>query len=404
MKKIILFLTLSVLFFSCNKKNEIQSIDEENLFTLNYGNFEKELNIFGVDKIGKLTTSVTMKDGFFYIVNGQNQKILSFNSYGDLLSVYYNEDFYSEKYKGLVSKLNSNLWKPIMYPFELDGKIVVDSKKYMYAVGYVPKERIEQDENEKLIYSQVVLRFSSDGTVLDYIGQQGPSGTPFPFIRQIYVTQKNELVVVCNSNNGSCTYWFSADGYLKYKIPVTDKDIPEEVFDANLIGDSEIFTTIENIIPDYSSETLFVKVDYYCSFIDSESKINSGINYLETVIYPLDIKTGTYEKSIIIPPFEESITEDFSKITYKIPYDFLGISKSGWLFFIISTDEGYCVQMLNSKTQNVIKRTLPVKHEEILFSSINLSDEGIISAILAQKEKCKIVWWKTDSLIDSVIK
>ena len=226
-KTITLFLIfLTLFFYSCSRKNLLQSVSEEELFSLKYGNFEDELNLFGITNIGKVTTSITMKDGFFYIVNGQNQKILSFNSYGDLLSVYYNEDFYKEKFPLLFSKSTQGLSKAVSYPFEFDGKIVVDSKKYMYAVGIVPKERNEQDEKENLLYSQVVLRFSSDGTVLDYIGQQGPSGTPFPFIRKIYVNQENELAVVSNTNEGLCVYWFSSDGYLKYRIPVTQKDVP----------------------------------------------------------------------------------------------------------------------------------------------------------------------------------
>ena len=131
-KTITLFLLFfTIFFYSCSRKNSLQSVSEEDLFSLNYGNFEDELDLFGITNIGKVTTSITMKDGFFYIVNGQNQKILSFNSYGDLLSVYYNEDFYKEKFPMLFSKSTQALSKPVSYPFEFDGKIVVDSKKYM---------------------------------------------------------------------------------------------------------------------------------------------------------------------------------------------------------------------------------------------------------------------------------
>ena len=398
-KTITLFLLFfTIFFYSCSRKNSLQSVSEEELFSLNYGNFEDELDLFGITNIGKVTTSITMKDGFFYIVNGQNQKILSFNSYGDLLSVYYNEDFYKEKFPMLFSKSTQSLSKPVSYPFEFDGKIVVDSKKYMYAAGIVPKERNEQDEKENLLYSQVVLRFSSDGTVLDYIGQQGPSGTPFPFIRKIYVNQENELTVVSNTNEGLCVYWFSSDGYLKYRIPVTQKDVPLVSLEKLVSNVNELYVSVENVVPDYSSQTLFVKVDYYIPYIDAESKIKSGVNYYETVVYFLDLLTGTYKDSIVIPPYEQSVTEDFSKLTYKIPYDFLGVTKNGWFYFLLSTQDGYSVQIVNSKTQHVIKRSLSVNHDDILFSSFSLSDEGIISALLAEKEKCRVVWWKTDLL------
>lgn len=391
-------------FFSCNDRSLVKSITEDDLFSLQYGNFEGEINLFGVNTIGNVNTSVTMKDGFFYIVNGQNQKILSFNSYGDLLSVYFNEDFYNEKYKGLASNSSAGVWKPVSYPFTFDGKITVDSKKYMYAVGIVPKDRNEQDEKDNLIYSQVVLRFASDGSVLDYIGQQGPSGTPFPFIRHIYTNSENELIVVCNTNEGILVFWFNSSGYLRYKIPVTIKDVPSISLDSLTSSINDVYISVENVVPDYSTRRLFVKVDYYVPSIDNDSKTQMGINYFETFVYPLDLSTGTYEKPLNIPPYEESVTENFGKITYKMPYDFLGVTKNGWMYFLISTDDGFAVELVDSDSQHVVKRVLPVNHEDVLFYSIDMSDEGIISAILAEKEKCRIVWWRTDSIIASILK
>ena len=86
-----------------------------------------------------------------------------------------------------------------------------------------------------------------------------------------------------------------------------------------------------------------------------------------------------------------------------MPYDFLGVTKNGWLYFIISNDKGFAVQMIDSNGQHVLKRQFEVSHKDTLFYSIDLSDEGIISALLARKEKANIVWWRTDSLIASIL-
>lgn len=400
------FVLFLLLFISCGRTGKIRVIAENRLFSVDYGNFEEQLNLFGLKNVGAVSTSITMRDGFFYIVNGEAQKILSLNSYGDLLALYYNSDEYASKNPGLPLQSTSAIWKNVEYPFTYTGKIAVDSRKYMYVVGTVPKERNEQDEAENLLYSQVVLCFSSDGTVMEYIGQQGPGGTPFPFIKDIYTTENDELVVVCVTTVGLCAYWFSKDGFLRYKVPVLTDAVPrispESVNSSASVSD--FFVTVENVIPDCYAERLYIKIDYYLPHIDAESKVQSGIDFMESLVYPLDIEKGVYGEPVNIPPFEESVTADFSKITYKLPYDFLGVTKNNWFFFIITTPEGFSIELIQPGTQNVIKRNFEVPHKDILFYSLSLSHDGIISALLAKKERADIVWWRTDSLIDSILK
>ena len=408
MKKVsvVLFSFLSLLFYSCFNTEKILSIDEIKLFELNYGNFEEQLNLFDVSKIGAINTSLTMRDGFFYIVNGESEKILSLNSYGDLLSLYYSEDFYSGDKEKLRTKANPAMWNPVSYPFKLNCSVSVDSRKYMYSVGVVPKERNEQDEKENLLYSQVILRFTSDGSSVDYIGQQGPGGTPFPNIKNLFTTENNELVVVCTTNSGLCVFWFDSKGFLRYKVPVNLNSIPkispESVNSA--VSQNDLFITIENIVPDCYAERLYIKVDYYYPYVDAESKTQSGINYVKSVVYPLNVQNGKYGESLRISAYEESVAEDFSKLIYHMPYDFFGVTKNNWLFFVVTTGKGFDVMMVQPGTQNVIKRSLNVNFNEIMYYSLSLSSEGIISALLCDKDSAKVVWWRTDALIDSVLK
>ena len=397
---------LSLLLASCLNSNKVLSISETELFRLNYGNFEEQLNLFDLSTPGAIATSVTMRDGFFYVVNGEMEKILSLNSYGDLLSLYYNEDFYSGEKRGIRSSSSSSLWRSISYPFLLTGKISVDSRKYMYAVGIVPKERNEQDEAEKLLYSQVVLRFSSDGSAIDYIGQQGPGGTPFPTIKNIYTTENNELVVVCHTNDGLCVYWFGMNGFLRYQIPVKLSSIPRISPESvnSIASQNDLYITLENIVPDCYAPRLYVKADYYFPHVAEESRMHSGVDYVKSTIYPLNIETGLYAEPLNVSPYEDSVTKDFSKLTYSMPYDFLGITKNNWMFFVITTENGFNVQMVQPGTQNSIKRNLNIKMKDSVYYSLSLSCEGIISALLCDKDSAKVVWWRTDALIDSVLK
>ena len=395
-------LLFSSIFLSCSGYSKIQSVAEEELFSMSYGNFEEQLNLFGINTVGNMKTELAMRDGFFYIVNGEAGKILSLNSYGDLLSLYYSEEFYSKKNSGLPERSTEGIWKAVEYPFDYTGKISVDSRKYMYAVGTVPKERHEQDEDERLLFSQVVLCFSSDGTVIDYIGQQGPGGTPFPTIKGLYATENDELVVVCTTNDGLKVFWFNTNGFLRYEIPILTGKVP--MIPGDFVNRTDMSVTVENVVPDSYSERLYVKIDYYLPYIDEESKVQSGFDYVQSVIYPLDIETGLYGEAINVPPFEVSVTEDFTKISYALPYDFLGITRNNWFFFIVTTEDGFSIEMIQPGTQNVIKRQFDVEHSRILYYSFSLSKEGIISALLADREKSRVVWWRTDSLVDSILR
>lgn len=401
MKKLFLAaIIISVIFSSCTRSNTIQSISETELFSLDYGNFEEQLSVTDLNQIGDIRLGISMRDGFFYIVDGYSKKIMELNSYGDMLSLFYNEDSNTSDLIQRYDNLAESIFHEISYPFDYPGQIALDSNKCIYTVCTIPRNRQEQGEGG-ILYTQAVLRISRDGSSVDYIGQQGPGGTPFPHIRHIYTTQKDELVVVSNSLDGFIVYWFGTDGFLKYMIPISTKNTPQI---ENNNPENEIYITLENVIPDPEEYKLYLKVDYYTSFVDEESKVQSGINFTQTLLWPLNCETGIYGEPVSIPPYEESIVVDYSKLTYKIPYDFLGVTNSGWKFFIIKTDTGFTVEMIQNESQKILHRHFDVNHSDNLFYDMTLSADGIITALYIDKEKARTVWYRTDTLIDAILK
>ena len=71
---LVAFAFISV-FCGCRKGKIVSSVEKENLFELNYGTFEDELNVFNMSSAGNINTSISMQDGFFYILNGESKKI-----------------------------------------------------------------------------------------------------------------------------------------------------------------------------------------------------------------------------------------------------------------------------------------------------------------------------------------
>ncbi len=398
---LVTFFSAGIFFTSCIGNETVQSISETELFTIPYGKFEEQLSVSDLNNVGEVRFGITMQDGFFYIINGESKKIMELNSYGDLLTLFYNDD---SEIASLLSKSNreaKSLHHEVSYPFDYPGMIAVDSNKNIYTVCSVPRDRQEQSDDGKMLYSHTVLRFARDGSSVEYIGQQGPGGTPFPYIKNIYTTAKDELVVSAVSTDGIIIYWFANDGFLKYMIPVSTQSVP-------LLGDtadnSDKFWTISNVIPDPLSYKLYVMIDYYSTYLDEDSKVQSGVNYLQSLLYPFDIESGLYEDHITIPPYEESVVSDYSRLTYRIPYDFLGVTKNGWKFFIVKTDDGFNIEMIQSESQRILRRQFNVDHNNMLYNSMALSQDGIITALYLEKDSARVVWYRTDNLIEAIIK
>lgn len=390
------FSFFSLLLFSCGRNSDLPSVHREEKFTLDYGSLEDQINLFDLNSTGEINTRIAMRDGFFFISNGKSKKILQMNSYGDLLTLYYNPKtnpapLFDEGVLDDASKYSTR--KTVSYPFYEPSFLMPDSRLRFYVVETLPKERHEVADGKNL--RQVVLRFDSDSFV-DYIGQQGHGGTPFPYIKNIYTTSDDSLFVVCIVSEGLQVFCYNSDGNLLHDIIVRHSDVPDY---GEVKAGVTRFVEVENIVPDFNSARLFIKADFYENSIDSKGQ--GGVGEVLTVIFPYDLSNGTYGKPIEIPPYEESITQGFAKQTYKLSYDFMGVSDSSWLFFTIAVDSGFVVQMVHADSSRIVRRLLSYDTKNTVYSAFNLSVSGIISALLAGQESAKVVWWRTDDLTRS---
>lgn len=394
-------LLATFLSFSCRRSGAVESINETTLFTIPYGSFEEQISITDLNSVGNCRFGISMRDGFFYIMNGESKKMMEFNSYGDLLSLFYNEDSEIATLLEKSKRPDGSIHHEISFPFDYSGQLAVDSYKNIYTVCNIPRERQEKSDDGSMLFSQTVLRISRNGSSVDYIGQQGPGGTPFPFIKNIFTTEKDELVVVSKSSQGIMVYWFAVDGFLKYMIPIEEKNIP---LIKGIDDNSQVYLTVENVIPDVNNYKLYLKTDYYSTYVDEESKVQSGVNYIQTILYTFDIETAAYEDNVSIPAFEEYVIADYSRLTYKIPYDFLGVTKNGWKFFIVKADDGYNLEIIHTENQRILRRHINADHNEVMFNSMNLSSDGLLTILFIEKDSAKISWFRTDSLIESILK
>ncbi|MBP1567842.1 MAG: hypothetical protein J6U36_04260, partial [Oscillospiraceae bacterium] len=135
------YIFFPLLTASCSKDQIVSNITNEQLFTLEYGNFEDELNVFDIAETGTISTSIAMQDGFFFIANGEAKKIMEMNSYGDLLNILYNDETNPRPTASMDSQAVNSTRKSAAYPFNEISHIAVDSSKYLYVTDTLPPER-----------------------------------------------------------------------------------------------------------------------------------------------------------------------------------------------------------------------------------------------------------------------
>lgn len=394
--KILWLIICAGLLFSC-KQETPSELEREEKFSLNYGLFENELNLFNLNSsYPRPDTQILMKDGIFYIVNSGGQKILKLSSFGDLLIFFYNQDTNMEPafIKKNADDVKATTRGTVKYPFNHPALITVTSSKQLFVVDSVVDEKIEYDHEENLALRDIILHFDENGNFLDYLGQEGPGGTPFPSIEGIYTNSSNDIIVVCRTQSSLKIYWYNSLGDLLYKIPIFFNAVPSPYDTEN-----KIFSSIDKIMPDFNDLYLYIKIDYYIEEKDAATKANLGVSYDKSCLYFLNIKTGKYDKKSDIDAYEETEISGGTSSSFKKVYEMIGITENDWCYLLTPTNKGYALEIMDLKSQRKYKRDLIVSSGEMFYNTFHVSSKGIISALLAKDDKALIVWWRGDKII-----
>lgn len=377
-------------------------VPRENLFTLSYGKFEDQLIFDNMEQLGEVKpATLYMQDGFFYVLSSVSKKVMQFNSYGDLLGIYYNPEtnpvpvFLSDTDGASTvdqSEISLTTRKAVPYSFNLPEMMAVNSDKEFFVVDRVPQDRQVLDPDYRILLNDVVLRFSPQGDFIDYLGQEGQGGTPFPMIKSIHTNNSKDIIVVGQISQGVVIFWFDRNGTLLYKIPVYEKNLPNPYSGS----DKQISVVLESVFPDTDKQSFFVKVDYFESKNDPDTNVNLGLAFIGSFIFEFSIKDAKFNNQYRIPPY---IDEGLNNSQLQRPYEFIGVADPGFLYFLTPVDDGYGVLLYEMESGRSVKSILQVNDDENVFQNVFLSREGIICALLSSSYQTKVAWWRTDTLI-----
>lgn len=381
---------------SCRSRT-VEELPREELFSLEIGKLDNQLDLFqsrglGFDQLIQLY----MRDGLFFLANGGSDKIMELSSYGDLIFLLYNPatnpppvSFSAESSDNLAATR-----KAVVYPLHRIGELAVGTDKRLYVESAVEEERQVKDEASGLLLSRLVLRFDRHGKLLDFIGQEGTGGTPFPFIESLHVTGSDELVVVCRTPAKWLVFWYAASGSLLHRVEVDPLALPP------LAEAPAAAASLGKLVPDPSRRALYA-ILYYFNPDTSETAKDPARGYL-TRIYRLSADSGRFGEHFDVPADAGRRTTAGSQGEVLPPpsYELLGVSSRGAFYLLRREDTNlFRLLVLDRSGKPAARRYLVMDDSELYFKTMGLSAEGIIYALLGEEFRARIVWWRSDRLL-----
>jgi len=379
---------------SCSNRNDkVQTVKREALFSLGYGTLEDQVDLFRVEGMAPpLKTRIAMRDGIFFVSNGNGAKVLTLSSFGDLLSMVYNPERNPPPVVLTVPGGVSSGRSARPYPFLAPGEIAIDSQKHVYVEDRLPEDRRAFDTDTDTALEYAVLRFSTDGEFIDFLGQEGVGGTPFPVITGVYVTAQDDCVVVSMTRQDWLVYWFDSRGLVKSTIRIRRDSLP-------LPDDRDLIPSLDRIYPDPDGDGLFLKVDYYSESIDPATKTRSGINYDRAFVYRMDSRTAVYTDKYEILPYEPEKTRGQEDSPPRV-WEFLGAAKGRNLFFTTTDEaENTYVAVYQAATKSLKRFSIQIDPDELQYTTLVLSPDGILCALMGTRFEARIVWWRFDRVL-----
>lgn len=368
-------------------------LEREDLFQLELGRLEDQLDIISRDGLmPRAETSVAMRDGLVYIGDGAANKVMEFTSYGDLVRLIYHPDqnpspvTLGQAQNGASDDLTR---VATAYRFGQLGNIAVDSRRYVYAEDRLPPERSVFDDQLGVQLNRIVVRFDDAGNALDYLGQEGIGGTPFPFVERLLVTVRDELVVITSTMNAKLVYVYTPGGELIYTVRIGLDRLPVPSADDDSIA------VLEEIVAGVDQYRLYLKISYYRTEVAEDTGEEFGIRFDHSRIYWLDLESGRYEGYVELP--RSTAGEE------ALHYELVGVARDEQIFLLARQGVGQTRLIIMNQDGRVLRRRiLNIPEVELVLRRFSLAPNGVLTALLGFPDRADVVWWRSDRLLPEV--
>ena len=377
-----------------------QLMPKEPLFSLELGTLEDQIDLFQrADQRSPERNNFLFYNGLILVSDGNARKIMEFSSYGDLLTLFYNPD--TNPVPALVGS-SATLGqvknrRAFAYSFNELGELALTAQNQLYVEDRVPPERRAYDSGLQVVLESRILRFDRDGKFLDFLGQDGIGGTPFPVIDKLLVTASGELVVICRTGQGWAVWWFDAAGTPVDKTTLLFTDVPQ----PEGVQRGIFLPQMETVVADWQSRKLYIKIDYYQETMDTTTRTASGIQEAQSRVWTYDMGSRAYKKSYALPILKrQKVKGDSLDPMGDRPFELLGVNDAGWGFFL-SSPEGGSQRFLVCRPDGstVVERNIELAGADTLFARYLVTRAGILVGFLSDGNQVEVAWWRSDKLL-----
>ncbi len=311
---------IGLLFISCSSIENKKNINSLFSFKIGYGKNELGL-LSGTNSSGDNLINFTYTNGFYYISDRVNNKLLKVTEKGVPVLMIYNKDNYPEIDETVESSPSENTNTPQTetaenstdqnkselvylklfksYPIFSPGLITSDGEKNIYIVNRNP-------ENKKVSGSAVdeimIIKFDNKGNFIYQLGKEGINGNPFGNLSSVICDNSNNLILIENGDECFNIYRFDKTGKLVKLEEINQKSIPILKSESNYIYE------IVDVSPGYNTNELYVT----CQFISRKREVMSietfATEYEKVYLYSTNGLTGKEKLCIKVLPEYEDLT------------------------------------------------------------------------------------------------
>ncbi len=374
------------------RSGETRLIMPEKLFELPIGKTETDLAFFTDNRSPSLqNVRIKMRDGLIYVMDPGVNKLMEFNSYGEILTLWFDPELNPPP---TLLKENAEPGKEVTkkafaFPFHRITEFAVNSQKRIYIVDRRPFENAVVSTEYGVPLVCTVICFGKTGEAEYTLGQEGISGNPFPFITDISVDNRDCLNITCRTKNGSVFFKYDDNGTLLYKADFPDRSVPSV--------QKETVSRQGEILPAQTPSRIFIRTDVYTEHSD---KTNSAdFDFLKTVVWVRNLEKNKFEGYFNLPNTEtKTVGSALSEeAVYPVMLSADGFDLHGNLFFSSIEEPGIeRLLILNQFSQDIVTKRIFTGFEKILLMRRCVSPEGITVGIVFTEEKAEIYWWRTD--------
>lgn len=421
---ILLLIVLSLYGIGCTK-NKITELKKKQLFKIKIGDGEEEIGI-NRNKNGLFEGPgvLVFRNGFFYLVDNINQKIMKITTLGDVILILKKGTKESKTENGEILKTKERK----KYPFDNIGLIAVDSENNIYVEDkflQAPKQSNEIDilgnttknnsgEDEK--YMSYILKFDRLGNFIAKIGKEGIGTTPFYYIYKIDSDKNDNLVVITSDDNWDRWdyYKYNKDGTLIMHEIISKKDIVK----VNYEKDRSFF--IMDVLPETEDSHLLYWISMFDTTYDTKGKREEQnlwgeeieIDKLEKRIQKEEKKKIDYKRDLL---FYKLLFYNLSKRRIDKTYiwenrtnkgtgttqEFIGVDgkANGFLWKYVDSTTAV-VTIFRPDGSTIARRSFKFEDDGI-WQNVVVNIDGSMSTIKIGKRYVYFYRWRSDELINS---